>query len=111
MLSEAGQLTYDHVQAEFQQLSQSLDWPASATLKDLRHLFATLLENAGVPEFVRRYLMGHSVGRTALAAYTHISQDQVRQHYQSALDGELAPLVEAVRQRSRELGIGEFDAK
>ena len=61
LMKEAGQLNYDHIQAEFQHLTQQLGWPAAATLKDLRHLFASTLEDAGLPEFFRRYLMGHPI--------------------------------------------------
>ncbi len=51
VMREAGQLTYDHVEAEFGRLARRLNWPATATVKDLRHLFATSLENAAVPEY------------------------------------------------------------
>ena len=62
VLRDAGGIRYDHVEAEFAGLSRRLGWPASATLKDFRHLFATGMENAGVPEHYRRYLMGHAPG-------------------------------------------------
>ncbi|MFV1967239.1 MAG: hypothetical protein ACC628_17560 [Pirellulaceae bacterium] len=105
LMKEAGQLGYDHIQAEFKKLSRILDWSAAATLKDLRHLFATCLENAGVPEFYRRYLMGQSFGRTPIVAYTHITEDQVKKHFVSALRSELAPIVAAIERRSKQLGI------
>lgn len=105
LLKEAGQLKYDYVECEFQKLSRFLEWPTTATLKDLRHLFATCLENAGVPEFYRRYFMGQSFGRAAIVSYTHITADQVKKHYEQVLASELAPLVEAIERRSTELGI------
>ena len=71
---EARALGYDHIQHEFQKISRSLQWPNSATLKDFRHLFSSCLENAGVPEFYRRYFMGHSPGRAPITTYTHLSQ-------------------------------------
>ncbi len=105
LLKEAGQLKYDYVECEFQKLSRFLEWPTTATLKDLRHLFATCLENAGVPEFYRRYFMGQSFGRAAIVSYTHITADQVRKQYERVLTSELAPVVVAIERRSKELGI------
>ena len=86
MLRDAGGLDYDQVQSEFAKLAGMLGWPASATLKDLRHLFASTLNNASVPEGYVRYLMGHAPGKAALVAYTHL--DQLRRHYSAALEQE-----------------------
>ncbi|MCE9562079.1 MAG: hypothetical protein K8U57_08495 [Planctomycetes bacterium] len=74
-----------------------LGWPPSATLKDLRHLFATTLNNAGVPDGYRRYLMGHSPGKAAILAYTHL--DQLRRHYSTAIRQEWMPLLNAINAR------------
>jgi integrase len=101
VMREAGAMTYDDVEQEFRRLSSKLCWPASATLKDLRHLFATSMSNAGMPEAYRRYLMGHSPGKSAIIAYTHLNQ--LAEHYANAVGRELAPLVEAVRKRVAEL--------
>lgn len=95
---DAGGLDYDHVQAEFTKVANGLGWPAAATLKDLRHLFATTLTNAGVPEGYVRYLMGHAPGKAALVAYTHL--DQLRRHYAAALEREWAPLLNAIDRRA-----------
>ncbi len=97
VLRDAGGLDYDHVQGEFAKVTNGLGWPAAATLKDLRHLFATTLNNAGVPEGYVRYLMGHAPGKTALVAYTHL--DQLRRHYAAALEREWAPLLDAIDRR------------
>jgi hypothetical protein len=97
IVNAAGGLNYDRIECDFGKLAKILQWPKSATLKDLRHLFSTCLENAGVSEFYRKYLMGHSLGRAPLVAYTHLNA--VRQQYQRALDTELAPVVEAVKLR------------
>jgi integrase len=105
LMKDAGQLTYDHIQSQFKKLSSVLEWPAQATLKDFRHLCSSCLEDAGVPEYYRRYLMGQSFGRAPIVTYTHISQDQVKRHYMSAVDTELAPIVAAVERRSKQLGI------
>ncbi|NES72849.1 MAG: hypothetical protein F6K24_50470, partial [Okeania sp. SIO2D1] len=69
-------------------------WPAAATLKDFRHLFATEMQNAGMPEHYRRYLMGHSPGRSAVLNYSHLNE--VREQYERAVDLRLRPIVEAI---------------
>jgi hypothetical protein len=94
---EAGGLSYDEVEAEFQGLRRRLEWPAAATLKDLRHLFATVLHNAGTPEGYRRYLLGHAPGREAAVAYTHLSD--LERHYAAALRGEGASLLASLQRR------------
>lgn len=104
LLKEAGQLTYDHIQVEFRQLKKQLDWPQQATLKDLRHLFATCLENAGVPQFFRRYLMGQSVGNAPIVAYTHLTSEALREQFHKAVDTQFKPIVEAIVAQSRRLG-------
>ncbi len=101
LVLDAGSLNYDRIEHEFARLARSLGWPRAATLKDLRHLFSTCLENAGVPEFYRRYLMGHSPGRAPIVSYTHL--DAISKHFQRALDSELAPCVRAIEQRGIEL--------
>lgn len=105
LMKDAGQLSYDHVEDEFKQLARRLRWPPTATLKDFRHLFATCLQNTGMPEFYRRYLMGHAFGNAPIITYTHLSEDKVREHYQQALATELAPLVEDIERRAGELGV------
>ncbi len=97
VLRDAGGLDYDQVQGEFARLTAGLAWPAAATLKDLRHLFATALHNAGVPDGYVRYLLGHAPGRAAVVAYTHL--DQLRRHYAEALLQEWASLLAAVHDR------------
>ncbi len=103
VMKESGQLNYDHVEAEFKKLSRQLEWPANATLKDLRHLFSTCLEDAGVPEFYRRYMMGQSFGKAPIVAYTHITESPVRTYYQVALESKFAPIMEAIENRWRAL--------
>ncbi len=105
LMKDAGQLSYDHVEDEFQQLARRLRWPAAATLKDFRHLFATCLQNTGMPEFYRRYLMGHAFGNAPIITYTHLTEEKVREHYQRALATELAPLVDAIQRRAADLGV------
>ena len=97
VLRDAGGLDYDHIQSEFSKLTNGLGWPTHATLKDLRHLFATTLNNAGVPDGYVRYLMGHAPGKAAVVAYTHL--DQLRRHYSTATKQEWAPLLAAINER------------
>jgi integrase len=111
VLRDAGQLTYHHVKREFEHVAHKLAWPASATPKDLRHLFATALENAGTPEFFRRYLMGQSFGRAAIVTYTHITPEKLCEHYERAANTELAALVDAIEQRADQLGIPPYTPK
>jgi integrase len=103
LLRDAGALRYDDIQHEFHKLARNLGWPAGATLKDFRHLFASTLESAGMPEYYRRYLMGHAPGRAAIVTYTHLSD--LREHYEEAIHRRLGSLVEATSQRGRELGL------
>ena len=99
VLMEHGCLNYDRIEGDFQSVASSLNWPRSATLKDFRHLFSTCLENAGVPEFYRRFLMGQSAGRSAIVGYTHLNK--VKDHYAAALEKEFAPIIGAIHDRSR----------
>lgn len=98
LLHDAGALKYDDIEVEFGQIARHLKWPRAATIKDLRHLFATALENSGMPEFYRRYLMGHSPGKTAVVSYTHL--DQLRTRYVEALRHQMQPLVDVISSRS-----------
>ena len=51
-------MSYDHIATEFDKISRRLAWPRSATIKDFRHFGATCLENAGMPEHYRKFLVG-----------------------------------------------------
>jgi hypothetical protein len=97
VLHDAGGLTYDHVEAEFTRLARRLRWPAAATAKDLRHLFATSMHDAGLPEAYRRYLMGQAPSGAAVTAYTHLNE--LARHYAGAVRREWQPLVEAILRR------------
>lgn len=101
VLKDAGGLTYDHIEAEFKKVVRQLHWPTTATVKDFRHLFSSLLENAGVPEFYRRYLMGQSPGKAAIVTYTHLNK--VKEHFELAVRLEFGPIVMAIERRSRQL--------
>jgi integrase len=99
---DAGGLGYGHVRRELDRVARRLGWPAAATPKAFRHLFATALANGGLPEGYRRYLLGHAPGRAAAVAYTHLNQ--LGRQYAEAVRRELAPVVDAVRRRLAELG-------
>jgi len=103
VLHEAGGINYDHIEAEFKKLARKLKWPAAATVKDFRHLFSSLLENAGIPEFYRRYLMGQSPGKAAIVHYTHLNK--IKEHYERAVKLEFRPIVKAIEKRVLQLGL------
>lgn len=95
ILREAGALDYDGIEQEFRTIASKLGWPRSATLRGFRHLFSTVLENAGMPEYYRRYFMGQSAGRAPIVTYTHL--DQLDARLEEAFEREwpsLFPLVE-----------------
>ena len=103
LLKEAGGISYDHIDHEFRRLARQLNWPSSSTMKDFRHLFATSLMNAGMPEIYRRYLMGQSLGKASIITYSHLND--LRRHYEQAVQSELQPVVDAVVKRMEALGI------
>ena len=109
VMAAAGAVNYDTIDGEYRSLASQLGWPRNATLKDFRHLFATLLENAGVPESYRRYFMGHAPGSAAIVTYTHL--DEVREHYERAAATKLRPLFDAIERRLGELNPPSDTAK
>jgi hypothetical protein len=66
-------------------------------MKDFRHLFNTSMQNAGMPEFYRRYLLGQSPGRSALVNYTHLND--LQQQYTRAVESIYRLLLDAVKER------------
>ncbi|HQR08463.1 MAG TPA: hypothetical protein PLN21_16660 [Gemmatales bacterium] len=94
VLRAAGGVDYDFIEDEFLRIARHLRWPRQATLKDFRHLFCTTLNNSGMPEVYRRYLMGHALGRAAILNYTHL--DELQRHYRKALLSEWAILIETI---------------
>jgi integrase len=103
LLRDAGGITYDHIVGEFSRITRRLGWPASATIKDFRHLVATCLENSGMPEHYRRFILGQSPGRAAIVTYTHLNE--VRQKFTAAVQQTLGPIVDAIDQRAQDLGL------
>jgi len=103
VMRDAGAITYKTVEREFQKVARKLNWPREATAKDFRHHFATSMENGGVPEHYRKYLMGHSRGSAAIVRYTHLNE--VRARYDAAVEREWPELVAALERRVDELGL------
>ena len=103
LLHDAGALNYDQVHGEFGKLTKQLKWPRRATLKDFRHLFATCLENAGMPEHYRKFLMGQSPGRAAIVTYTHLNE--IQQRFDEAVRRQFQPVIDAVVQRTQDLDL------
>jgi hypothetical protein len=103
LMKDADGLNYDHIEAEFHKVARHLQWPAAATVKDFRHLFSTLLGNAGVPEHYRRYLMGQAPGKAVIVRYTHLNK--LQEHFARAVRREFGLLVEAIEFRTRQLGL------
>lgn len=99
LLRSAGGLSYDHIEGSFRSIASRLSWPSTATLKGFRHHFATVLENGGMPESYRRYLMGHAPGGAAIVRYTHLNK--VREHYRRVMLGECPCLVQLINARAQ----------
>lgn len=107
LIRDAGGLNYDQIEHEFHIVAQRLRWPSAATLKDFRHLFSTCLENAGVPEFYRRYFMGQSPGKAPIVTYTHLNE--LQKQYGNAVRGGLAPLAAAAADRAAQLAFKQSE--
>ena len=102
VIRDAGGLDYDRIEHEFHKIARRLNWPRAATLKDFRHLFNTSLQNAGMPEFYRRYLLGQSPGRSALVNYTHLND--LRRQYERAIADVYSPLISTIEKRMANSG-------
>jgi integrase len=98
ILRDAGALTYKIIQGEFSSVAKKLGWPPTATLKDFRHSCNTALANGGMVEHERRYLLGQSPGKDAIVTYTHLNK--LAEHFKSAAERELAPLLKVLRRRT-----------
>jgi hypothetical protein len=106
LVREAGGLTYDHIEQEFHGVAGRLRWPNAATLKDFRHVFATMLGGTPMSEAYKKYLMGQSPGKAALNAYTHLTQ--VREQFQAAINHAWPRLIETILGRMVAVGAGRL---
>jgi len=98
VLHDAGGVTYKMIQGEFTKLAARLKWPGSATMKDLRHLCQTALDNGGLTREERQYLLGQSLGQAAITAYIHINKLPI--HYQQAVEKEMPEVLAAIQNHS-----------
>jgi len=97
LVHKAGGISYDQVEQEFRALASRLKWPSAATLKDFRHLFATMVGNTPMAGPYKKYLLGQSPGKAAILAYTHLNQ--LRQQFTYAVNSEWPTLVDAIKSR------------
>jgi integrase len=108
-VSSAGAIDGDVVRREFNHLLQATGAGIEATPKALRHYFATALEEANIPYYTRKYLLGHRLGEKGqrggdvTAIYTHLQRDFVKECHQRVLDGPLAAVLEAFASRLNNL--------
>lgn len=90
---DAGALREDWVRTEFMRVTKAIDLPHITAPKSLRHLFATILQDANVDPLIRNELMGHSpastCGHTAslgmTGIYTHTRPETKRRQLEQAL--------------------------
>jgi integrase len=91
---DAGALREDWVRTEFIRLTNAIGLPHVTAPKMLRHLFATILQDANVDPLIRNELMGHSpastYGHTAslgmTGVYTHTRPETKRRQLEQALN-------------------------
>ncbi len=96
IIRDAGGLTYDLINGEFHRVARRLGWPKAASLKDFRHLFASVLSDAGIPEPERRYLMGHAPSRDAITKYTHLLN--LSKHFSDMVESHWSKVIEVLRE-------------
>ena len=78
-----------------------IDGFKSATLKDLRHLFLTSMNNAGMSDSYRQYFAAQAQTQAAVSRYTHL--DALREQYLPAVHKQFAPVLEVLERRTRTL--------
>ncbi|MCE9547305.1 MAG: hypothetical protein K8T25_17675 [Planctomycetia bacterium] len=108
LLRRLGGADEDDLAKEFHRALTLARPDLSVRFYDLRGSVTTDLKRAGVEEILRRYTTGHSVNRNIMAEYE--SQDlhaDMERYFQY-----IAPLLTAIQQRAKELGIssGRTDA-
>ena len=101
LFADAGGIAYGEIEKAFHRVGRELGWPPAATVKDFRHLFATTLANAGLPEGYRKYILGHAPGRDAAVAYTHLNR--LREFCAGIFEREYAPVLGVIRSRTAKL--------
>lgn len=97
VMRAAGAIDYDAIHGEYKRLAKQLKWPPTATLRHLRHLFNVSMENGGLSERERQYLMGQTQGKQAIRYYTHLNR--LQEHYENAVQAEMASVLDVIKQR------------
>ena len=104
---EAGALTSKAIRREFMRLTLRIGLPEMTEPKMLRHMFATMLQEANVDPLIRMELMGHAPqgGRSGgplgmTTVYTHSSPATRRSQLLSALDCRGCTSVARAREAS-----------
>jgi site-specific recombinase XerD len=105
LMTEAGAVTYDQLDAEFRQIAKAAGLGPEWTLKGLRHHFASQMEKSSISYFSRKYVMGHQIPADALGNYTTIPFEDVRAQFEEFLSTRLAPIVQAIQARATALGL------
>ncbi len=95
-MREAGGTNYDELARRFTRWVNQMNWPVHVTLKDLRHLFLTALNDAGVPDSYRGYLAGHQPEGKPLDHYTHLPK--IESWYTKAIEQELQPVLDVLNE-------------
>ncbi len=91
--SDMGAIKTDRIRTEFMRLTKRVGLPDVTAPKTLRHMFATLLQDANVDPLIRNQLMGHAASGTGTAGgglgmtgvYTHTRPETLRRQLEDAL--------------------------
>lgn len=92
---DAGAIKETKVRAEFMKVTRKIGLPHLTCPKDLRHLFATSLQAAGVDAMIRRDVMGHTTLQMT-SHYTHPLM-ATRLHELSRLEGVRGAVLDLAR--------------
>lgn len=96
--SDAGATKETKIRNEFMRITQRIGLGHLTCPKDLRHLFATSLQAAGVDAMIRRDIMGHTT-LDMTAHYTH-TQNGTRQRELARLAEVRGDVLQMARERS-----------
>lgn len=96
--SDAGATKETKIRSEFMRVTQRIGLGHLTCPKDLRHLFATSLQAAGVDAMIRRDIMGHTT-LDMTAHYTH-TQNGTRQRELARLAEVRGDVLQMARERS-----------
>lgn len=101
LLREMGGASPDSLAKEFEGLARQVKAPAGARFYDLRGSATTDLKDAGVDRLIQLYVTGHSLGPEILSNYVSLRlQEDMAAYFR-----HIAPLLAAIAERSRQLGL------